>query len=169
MRETIDIRDIKGPIVYSWDSEVYWIFGLVLFLLSGLLLILFLRLKRSRKQPLIRSAHEIALEAMGKFKEKEPAEEGRIGEHYLELSRVIRVYLQDRFAFKDQELTSEELLKKIGESEKCPEEDRKRVADFFSLCDRIKFGGYIPTAEEKAWSILAGEEIIHRMEAGARS
>jgi hypothetical protein len=169
MKTAIDIRDIKGPIVYGWDSEVYWIFGLILVLLSGLLLLLFLRLKRSRKPPLIRPAHEIASEALIRLKERGPAEAGWIVEHHMELSRVIRVYLQDRFGFNASELTGEQLLKRIGDSGKFSEEERKRAAVFFSISDRVKFGGYIPTVEEQSWSIKAGEEIIHSMEAGARS
>jgi hypothetical protein len=163
MEPKIDIRDIKGPVLNSWDHAYLWFFGLALVLLVGLILFSFWKWKRKGKRTLVHLAHEIASEALIKLKEREPVEDGRIAEFYLELSQVIRVYLQGRFGYKARESTSEQLLKNLGDSGKFSEGERKRLADFFSLCDRVKFGAYLPSAEERAISLDSGEAIIKGM------
>ena len=71
---------------------------------------------------------------------------------YVELSDIVRRYVEDRYAVRAPELTTEEFLVEAGQSFSGPHRDL--LGAFLERCDRVKFAGYSPGQQESrdAWS-----------------
>jgi hypothetical protein len=164
--QSSDIRDIKGPIIYSSYLPLFLIAGASIALLTGLLLFYILRIKNKKKVIPLRPSHEIAYEALEQLRMKELPEKGRVSDYYFELSGVIRNYLDNRFHLRTMELTTEELIQRIEESKKFSPEQKSLVSHFFVQCDLVKFAGYRPFPEEIESSYKASREIIDQTKEG---
>ena len=71
---------------------------------------------------------------------------------YVELSDIVRRYVEDRYAVRAPELTTEEFLVEAGRSFSGPHRDL--LGAFLERCDRVKFARYSPDRQESrdAWS-----------------
>lgn len=71
---------------------------------------------------------------------------------YVELSDIVRRYVEDRYAVRAPELTTEEFLVEARRS--FSGSHRDLLGAFLERCDRVKFAGYSPGQEESrdAWS-----------------
>lgn len=141
-----DIRDIKEPLDIPLNKLPY-ILGLVGAALIGSGLYLFLKKRRRggirAVEVDVRPAHEIAYERLRALK----LEEGRIKEYYIELSDIIRRYIEASYCINAPTETTYELLtalkkKKIGYS------NVSHIRDFLLGCDLVKFAKYEPSIDE---------------------
>jgi hypothetical protein len=73
---------------------------------------------------------------------------------YVELSSIVRRYLEDRFALRAPELTTEEFLRVAQRSVLISSEHKALLSSFLADCDQVKFAGYAP-GEEESRSVLA--------------
>ena len=71
---------------------------------------------------------------------------------YVELSDIVRRYVEDRYAVRAPELTTEEFLAEARRSFSGPHRDL--LGAFLERCDRVKFARYSPEQQESrdAWS-----------------
>ena len=71
---------------------------------------------------------------------------------YVELSDIVRRYVEDRYAVRAPELTTEEFLVEARRSFSGPHRDL--LGAFLERCDRVKFARYSPERQESrdAWS-----------------
>lgn len=71
---------------------------------------------------------------------------------YVELSDIVRRYVEDRYAVRAPELTTEEFLVEARRS--FSGSHRDLLGAFLERCDRVKFAGYSPERQESrdAWS-----------------
>ena len=110
-------------------------------------------LPRRQKPP--RPAHEIALEALQKLAESDLLASGQIKQYYIELSEIIRIYIENRFYIVSLEMTTGQLLGEM-ELENLDPDYIKNVETFLVKCDLVKFAKYIPgDKEHKATTQLA--------------
>ena len=79
---------------------------------------------------------------------RHPLESGRYGAYYVDLSAILRYYIEDRFNAHAPELTTPELLRVIGEASLLGEEQQAFLAEFLRHCDRVKFARYRPSTDE---------------------
>ena len=63
---------------------------------------------------------------------------------YVELSDIVRRYIEERFALRAPELTTEEFLAEAGRSAELTAAHRELLAAFLATCDRVKFARYSP-------------------------
>lgn len=82
-----------------------------------------------------------------------PDDEARDG-WYVELSSIVRRYLEDRFALRAPELTTEEFLRVAQRSVLISGEHKALLSSFLADCDQVKFAGYAP-GEEESRSVLS--------------
>ena len=64
------------------------------------------------------------------------------------LRQVFRSYLERRYVIRAPELTTEEFLQEAARSHALDDEHRARLGEFLERCDRVKFAGWRPSAEE---------------------
>ena len=67
---------------------------------------------------------------------------------YVELSDIVRRYIEARFGLRAPERTTEEFLAEAGRSAELSPPHRELLSAFLERCDRVKFARYSPAAEE---------------------
>jgi hypothetical protein len=73
---------------------------------------------------------------------------GRFDQYYVELSDVLRRYIEDQLHLRAPEQTTPEFLAAASNSGKLTEEQQVRVAAFLRHCDRVKFARHEPSLNE---------------------
>jgi type II secretory pathway pseudopilin PulG len=101
-----------------------------------------------------RTAHQIAVEALEALLAwgSHPKDD-EIEKFYIELSGIIRRYLEDRFNLRSPELTTEEFLTVASRSPDLSPEMRSLLSGFLTRADLVKFAGFVPTPEQISESI----------------
>jgi hypothetical protein len=67
---------------------------------------------------------------------------------YVELSDIVRHYLEDRYGVRAPELTTEEFLQEARRSPELSASHRDLLTSFLERCDRVKFAAYHPDVAE---------------------
>ncbi len=167
--EAGDIRDVKSPLEMSRDLRriIIWSsigFAVLLLTLAGLYV---WRRKKAgrgllpkRVEP-PRPAHEVALEQLKELETSSLLEEGKVKKYYIEISEIIRRYIEGRFFIVALELTTFELLQKL-ESENVEAEAIRMIQEFLESCDLAKFAKYVPAEEKNRAALSRGVEIVEK-------
>ena len=152
-----DIRDIKLPVEIPatlWEKIRIFVFVFAALIL-GALIYLYFRLKKEgrslipeKKEP-PRPPHEIALEMLDQLKEKDLVSQGKIKEFHIEVSDIIRRYIEGRYFIPAPEMTTSELLASI-KSEQIEPEQMELLSRFLFQCDMVKFAKFIPNPAESS-------------------
>ena len=144
-----DIRDIRGPlsIPRSWLVIGLWLLALVLAAGGGWWLARRARQRPTDEGPVIegppRPAHEVAYEELEWLESSGLLGQGRIKEYYIEVSDIIRRYLEGRFAIRAPEMTSREVLEQL-ENTDIAWDIHDRFTAFMEHCDLVKFARHRP-------------------------
>ncbi len=152
--ESGDIRTVKAPleIPRNWLLLLPW----VLLCCGGAVLSYWMyRRYRARKrvhqQYVIPAApprppHEIAYEALDRLEAKRLLDRGEIKQYYIEVSEIIRAYIEGRYPIDALEMTSYEVLQELRKTGIDPE-----VYDLFppflGRADLVKFAKHRPGPE----------------------
>ena len=160
----VDIRDIKPPVYFPVNHTLLFIIlGLVL-----LAVILFIvktisaRIKERRLFPKAppRRPHEIAYELLEELKQKDLPRLGKFKEYYFLLSGIVRRYIEDGFSIRAPEMTTEEFLNSLKNSNFLLPEQRRLLKNFLNLSDIVKFAKYGPTEREAAASFSTVQNFV---------
>ncbi len=156
-----DIRDIKGPLSFSGGRRgiLFMIFILLIIIIFAVWS-LFKRRKAGALAAPPKPAHEIAYEALRALREKHLAEHGMIKEIYIELSDIVRHYLENRFILRAPEMTTEEFLDKLKDTDMLSYDQKILLKDFLFHCDLVKFARYGPTEKEIDSSFKSAENLV---------
>lgn len=79
---------------------------------------------------------------------------------YVALSLIVRRYLENRFALRSPELTTEEFLAEMGRSPDLARSHQALLRDFLVQADLVKFAGHRPDAASVDRSIAAAERFL---------
>ena len=143
-----DIRGIRGPlsIPRSLLTIALWVLALVLAAGGGWWLARRARQRETDEGPVAegppRPAHEVAHEELDWLESSELLGQGRVKEYHIEVSDIIRRYLEGRYAIRALEMTSRELLEQL--TTELETDVHWRFATFFEQCDLVKFAKYRP-------------------------
>lgn len=118
-------------------------------------------LRRRHRAEVRRSAAEIAFARLGAL-EGRGLPEGRTDADpwYVELSDIVRRYLEDRFGIRAPELTTEEFLREARRLGALGEAQRGLLTDFLEGCDRVKFAAHEPAADESRAALGLARRLI---------
>ena len=146
------IRDIKGPV--SIQSQIkkkskMFLIAIAAALLVTLTVILLVRKRKEAEKVVIppTPAHIIAYNALKELEAKQLIEKNHIKEFYYELSNILRHYIEDRFALKAPERTTEEFLLELNNDKNFPNEYRGLLKKFLIESDLVKFANHTVTSE----------------------
>jgi len=149
--DTADIRDIKGP--YEPDTErptEYLVGGGILLLALVLLLLWWLRRRRRRGEiePVdLRKPWEIAFEELAVLKEKNYPVSGEIKQFYVELTAILRGFLQRIYDTPVLDMTTDE-FKSALELVDLKEELKERTLKLLIFSDLVKFAKFLPDIDK---------------------
>lgn len=156
-----DIRDIRGPKSFADRIWLYLVIVLCILLITGLVFsIVSLRKKKLDYQPLPLPAHLIAYEALSVLEKKDYIHKGQTKAYYVELSDIVRQYLENRFNIRAPEMTTEEFLIKVKEDSILSSEHKGLLRDFLVNCDLVKFARYQPAEQEANLSFASAKRLI---------
>jgi len=156
-----DIKDIKPP-----ESMPRNFLALVLIL--GALCIagayLYLRLKRKRVVTTeevveMRPAHEIAYDRLKALAAKDYLKLNKIKQYYIELSDIIRRYIEARYNILAPCETTYELTQNM-KKKKIKFSHIQMIGNFLNACDLVKFAKYVPATDEIRSNFEAAKNII---------
>lgn len=109
-----------------------------------------------RRKARQRSAYEIARARLQRLLDSpRPGTAEQVDGFYVELSGIVRRYLEDRFELRAPELTTEEFLVSVGESPDLTREHQALLQEFLRQADLVKFAGVQPSNEDIERSIEA--------------
>ncbi|PIU42477.1 MAG: hypothetical protein COS99_00065 [Candidatus Omnitrophica bacterium CG07_land_8_20_14_0_80_42_15] len=161
--EAKDIRDIKEPVSLRSKIVTYIILMLIFIFLSSVIVygILVIRKKHLKiLASMVKSSHQLAYERFDQLRKKNLLAAGKIKEYYIELSGIIRRYLEDRFRLRAPEMTTEEFLSSVTNSKELTYEHRALLSDFLFRCDLVKFAKYGPSEKEINLSFESAVRLI---------
>ncbi|MGH7450678.1 MAG: hypothetical protein ACRENG_05000, partial [bacterium] len=164
--EAGDIRDIKSP----WELPRDWklIIRIGLIVLAILLLaaagFYYWRKKQGKgilpeRKELPRPAHEVALEALRKLRESDLLATGQIKAFYIELSEIVRRYIEGRYFVPALELTTGELMDDLKQVT-LESEARNLLRGLLEMSDLVKFAKYAPANEEHERALQLVESFV---------
>lgn len=161
LNDMAPIKDIhREPTL--WTDYLPWILGGLA--LVALLFLFYRFAKRSSRQALVsRSielpAHELALRKLAVLLKKDWVAQGRVKEHYTELTFVVREYLEKRFGAPALESTTEETLAHL-KTRAFPSHLEQPLHYLLSQSDLTKFAKIIPPESFHAEALAIAQKII---------
>ena len=155
--------DIKQPLAikYSfWDwlrDNWQWVVGIlaVLLIIAG---VIYYLVKRPKKvvvieppKPII-PPHTIALQKLAELRDKKLWQQEQIKQYHIELSDVLREYLESRYAIKAHEQTSDEIFASLKYTD-IADENRNNLSKLLVTADLVKFAKEKPLPYENEQSM----------------
>ena len=107
-----------------------------------------------------RSAYDIARSRLVKLLSRQRPSADQVDEFYVELSSIVRRYLEDRFEMRAPELTTEEFLTSVGQSPDLIMDHQALLREFLRQADLVKFAGVQPSDEGIEQSIGAARRFL---------
>ncbi len=153
------------PIRHALEEELgpsFWQRYWWAFLAGAAVVALFVALffvRRGRKEPRI-SPYERASVALSQLESRGLPDEETRDEWYVQLSGIVRHYLEDRFGLRAPELTTEEFLRVAQSSDRVSASHKQLLQGFLADCDQVKFAGYEPGAEESQAVLEAARRFL---------
>ncbi len=164
-----DIKDIKPPleILRNW-----WLIarnvgiGLLIAVAAALGWIGYRRWKQGKglipvRQAPPRPPHEVALESLERLRNSGLLEKGEIKAFYIELSEIIRRYVEGRYFIIAMEMTTTEVLQNLSGAS-VTDEEMVLFRAFLEQCDLVKFAKYIPSAGENESAMDEAHDIVEK-------
>lgn len=135
------------PYIIEW--WVYLIGGVLILAIIGFIIFLSWRKRRTKTEAMIkRSAHEIAYEQLESLLSEKLIDKGEIKLFYLNLSNILRHYIENRFGLRAPEQTTEEFLASIHFNDILTANQKGMLKGFLQHCDLVKFAEHRPTNED---------------------
>lgn len=152
------IADIKGiesdPLTWKDYFDAYGKYLLYIWLVALVITIISILILRSKKQPeqIIEvkpdiPAHIVAYGKLKALEQEQHWQNNRIKQFHVELSEIIREYIENRFEIQALEQTTEEIMHFLRLSE-LSETQKRSLRKLLMLTDLVKFAKEQPLAQE---------------------
>jgi hypothetical protein len=145
------IKDIIREPVKWYDQWLFLLLallillGLVYFMTRGKRQIAPLEEKETGDIPSFALAHEIALEELDKLESERLWEKGKVQEFQIQLTSIVRRYIQNRFGVSALEMTTDQILKTL--SIQIEKDQKRQLESILTIADLVKFAKYQPMEE----------------------
>lgn len=132
-----ELRDNSRLAEVPWPEWVWWAIGAGALLLAALIVLGIVRFIKSRPKKLPPTPREIAMRALNTLRGK--MLEAESYGFSVEVSDVLRTFINGHFMLYATQQTSPEFLATISSSPRFSAEDRALLAKFLERCDLLKF------------------------------
>ena len=137
------LEELQGPwLARNWP----WI-ALAMVAAAGLIGAIAWWLRRAEERARL-TAFDRAMARLDRLQRRGLPLAGAADAWYVELSDIVRRYIEERFALRAPELTTEEFLAEAGRSRELTAAHRELLSAFLARSDRVKFARYSPGQDE---------------------
>ena len=123
----------------------------------------------SRRRARQRSAFEIAMGRLNRLLGSSGDQPQRIDGFFVELSGIVRWYLENRFDLRAPELTTEEFLELMSQSPDLSGDHRPLLRDFLHQADLVKFANLRPSKSDVDESVSATRRFLEETRQAAEA
>jgi len=116
--------------------------------------------KQRRRIEQQRSAYQDAIANLEELARRGAPDSEDADDWFVQLSAIVRGWLESRYAINAPELTSEEFLLVATARPELHEDHRTQLTEFLERCDRVKFAGYRPDADESLATLSAARKFV---------
>jgi len=113
-----------------------------------------------RRRALQRSAYDDAIAKLRALESRGAPADADADAWFVELSAIVRTYLERRYVIRAPERTTEEFLQEAARAKELTTEHRGLLTSFLERCDRVKFAGYRPDAQESIDTLAAARGFV---------
>jgi len=106
------------------------------------------------------SAFDKAMKRLRKIEEAGIPEGEEVDQWYVELSGIIRLYIEERYGLKAPELTTQEFIQAAGASTELKKDHKLLLGKFLEQCDRVKFAEYRPGKTESMQAVESAKRFL---------
>ena len=133
------LPELQGP---WWQRHWPWLAaGVAALVALGVGVVLWLRRAEERARL---TAYDRALARLERLERRGLPKAAEQDGWYVELSDIVRRYIEARFGLRAPELTTEEFLLEAGRSAQLSKPHGELLSAFLERCDRVKFARYHP-------------------------
>ncbi len=160
---TADIRDLAPLEEFPRDwRPILLLAGAALAVLAAIFAVVWWRRHRTRPRVVAppEAAHVLAIRALDALRARALPQAGAFKEFYSALSDVVRTYLEQRFALRAPEMTTEEFLQAATRGGRLERPHRELLGDFLVECDLVKFARHVPTQEQCERAFTAARRFV---------
>jgi hypothetical protein len=166
----IQPRDVKPPLPLPAEKPKWalWV-GAAIAIVGAAVVLLFARRRRAAapaapaEPP--RPPHEIALRDLRALRARDLPGKGEIDLHVVELTGIVRRYIEARFGVSAPEMTTDEFLAEVGRGRLLDAAPSELVRDLLRRADLVKFAAYRPTRFEADELLAAAERFVEQTKA----
>ncbi|MFA5033870.1 MAG: BatD family protein [bacterium] len=154
-----DIKDIKPPesIPRNWGMILLILLIIVVLGATGWIIYKKRRRKIETAEILLRPPYDLALERLNSLK----LDKNNIKKYYIELSDIIRQYIEGIYTISAPTETTFELYRELRKI-KIKYEIIEYIKSFLDNCDMVKFAKYVPSPEIIEKNYLDAKEILSK-------
>ena len=160
-----DIRDIRGPLGIPVGAITIALGGLLALLAAGLAYAAYRRWRAKDGEetglrgPPPRPAHEIAMEALAALEASPLLERRQVKEYHIEVSEILRTYVERRFGVEALEMTTIEVLAGLDHA-RVDVTVRDGLRRFLDQCDMVKFAKVRPELMVSRDVLTLGRQLV---------
>lgn len=146
---------ITKPLTQTWG---WWAAVTGLLITCGAVMFFWLR-RRQQPAPQL-SAYETAKRRLHQLRNRPLPAREEIDPFFVELSDIVRTYLERRFNLRAPELTTEEFLEVASASPDLSRAHQQTLRSFLQQADLVKFAGLQPPEEEMRKALDAADHFL---------
>ncbi len=114
----------------------------------------------SRQKARRRSAYEIAMGRLTELVTRSRNDPEQVDAFFVELSAIVRWYLENRFELRAPELTTEEFLESMSQSPELSRGHQAMLREFLRRADLVKFANFVPSEQDTDESVTAARRFL---------
>jgi hypothetical protein len=147
-----------------WSSWQYWMMaaGVTLLAVAAGSRLAVRVIQRTSQQTTPAAIHQRAIQELGELEKLNLPARGEFERHYVELSNIVRHYLEQRFRLNVTTQTTDEFLEDLKTATWLANDQRAMLREFLEQCDLVKFAGLKPTAEQSQALAVAARRLVEQ-------
>lgn len=110
-----------------------------------------------------RDPRELAIEELSLLKKKELPQKGFFEDFYIELTQIVRSYIERQYEVKAPEQTTQEFLQEVIENSTFEKEIKIYLEEFLKFADLVKFAKLHPQVQDCGKAEVAAESFIQAL------
>jgi hypothetical protein len=164
---TSQVKDIKAPLKAPVTFAEIWpylaIGAGILFIIAGIWYLVYKRRNKDVKALAKKQepAHIIALRELDLLRSQKLWQSEQTKKYYIQLTDIVRMYINGRFLIPAMEMTSDEIAKEFKHIHSIDQETKELLNKLFKLADLVKFAKASPLPDENEISMLNAYQFVN--------